>query len=207
MLTSSYSIADSEVTDETIINKSRFICYLKPCTSIVQAKEIVKEIIELHPQARHHCYAFATKAANNSQGYGFSDDGEPSGTAGRPMLSALQYGDVGEICAVVVRYFGGVKLGTGGLQRAYGGSVKQALTLIKSKVKIAMTSKTLTCDYQQIDDVLHRIKHFNGDVLSQEYLQQVTLKINVPQKNVAELEKQLQTLSAGSIKLISNTKS
>ena len=207
MLTSSYSIADSEVTDETIINKSRFICYLKPCTSIVQAKEIVKEIIELHPQARHHCYAFATKAANNSQGYGFSDDGEPSGTAGRPMLSALQYGDVGEICAVVVRYFGGVKLGTGGLQRAYGGSVKQALTLIKSKVKIAMTSKILTCDYQQIDDVLHRIKHFNGDVLSQEYLQQVTLKINVPQKNVAELEKQLQTLSAGSIKLISNTKS
>lgn len=197
----SYVIASSIVEDETIIQKSRFICYLKHCSSSEQAKVIIKEVIELHPQARHHCYAFAYLSASDSQGYGFSDDGEPSGTAGRPMLSALQYGGIGEICAVVVRYFGGTKLGTGGLQRAYGGSVKQALTLMSSKVKVAMTLRELHCDYHQVDDVLHILKQFSSDILNQTYLQNIVLQVNVPDKNVKEVERQLQTLSAGTIKL------
>ncbi len=192
-----YLIAVNNVEDESIVNRSRFICYLTPCTSSEAAKLFVKSIIEIHPQATHHCYAFVTGAAADSQGYGFSDDGEPSGTAGRPMLAALQGSDVGEICAVVVRYFGGTKLGTGGLQRAYGGSVRQALAFLQSKIKIAMVHKTLACQYNQVNDVLHIIELAQGQVLEQSFLQQVEFVFALPQEKLTWVQEKLQTLSAG----------
>ena len=136
-MTKPYLIATNTVEHETIVNRSRFICYLAPCTSIEEAKAQVKQCQLEHPQASHHCYSFLTKAADNSLGYGYSDDGEPSGTAGKPMLAVLQGGGVGQVCAIVARYFGGTKLGTGGLQRAYGDSVRQALVFLQSKIKIA----------------------------------------------------------------------
>ncbi|MBU2894634.1 YigZ family protein [Colwellia sp. D2M02] len=202
-MTKSYLIATNDVEDELIVSRSRFICYLRPCTSIAQAKSMLKELQQLHPQASHHCHAFLTKAADNSQGYGFSDDGEPSGTAGKPMLSVLQGGGIGEVCAVVVRYFGGTKLGTGGLQRAYGGSVRQALTFLQSKIKIAMVHKTLACQYSQVDDVLHVLKQFNGEILAQDYQQQVFFRLAIPADNLLLMQTQLQTMSAGQLVLIS----
>lgn len=202
-MTKSYLIAINSVEDELIVNRSRFICYLRPCTSITQAKAMLKELQQLHPQASHHCHAFLTKAADDSQGYGFSDDGEPSGTAGKPMLSVLQGGGVGQMCAVVVRYFGGTKLGTGGLQRAYGGSVRQALTFLQSKIKIAMVHKTLACQYSQVDDVLHLLKQFDGKVLTQDYQQQVFFRLAIPAENLLVMQAQLQTMSAGQLILIS----
>jgi putative IMPACT (imprinted ancient) family translation regulator len=87
-----YQIAINKVEYETIVNRSRFICYLFPCASIAEAKAQVKRLQLDHPQASHHCYAFLTKAAIDSLGYGYSDDGEPSGTAGKPMLAVLQGG-------------------------------------------------------------------------------------------------------------------
>jgi uncharacterized YigZ family protein len=201
-VTKSYLIAINDVEDETIINRSRFICYLRPCSSAAQAKIMLKELQGLHPQANHHCYAFATKAADDSQGYGLSDDGEPSGTAGKPMLLALQGGCIGQVCAVVVRYFGGTKLGTGGLQRAYGGSVRQAVALLQAKVKIAMVHKTLACQYSQVDDVLHLLRQVEGEVLAQDYQQTVNFRLAIPAAKLALMQEQLQTLSAGQLLLI-----
>mgnify|MGYP006137533167 CR=1 FL=1 len=200
----SYPIAVNAVEDEMIVNRSRFICYLRPCDSIAQAKSMVKELQLLHPQASHHCYAFLTQASDDSQGYGFSDDGEPNGTAGKPMLAVLQGGEVGQVCAVVVRYFGGTKLGTGGLQRAYGGSVRQALTFLQSKIKIAMVHKTLACQYSQVDDVLHLLKQVQAKVLTQDYQQQVVYNLAVPAVRLSLLQEKLQTLSSGQLKLIPN---
>ncbi len=200
-MTKSYLIATNYVEDETIISRSRFICYLRPCKSTAEAKAMLKELQQLHPQANHHCYAFATKAADDSQGYGFSDNGEPSGTAGKPMLLALQGGGIGELCAVVVRYFGGTKLGTGGLQRAYGGSVRQAITLLQAKIKIAMVHKTLACQYSQVDDVLHLIKEVEGEVLAQDYQQTVVFRLVIPIGKLALMQEKLQTLSAGKLQL------
>lgn len=197
----SYQIAVNKVEHETIVNRSRFICYLYPCTSIEEAKVYIKQLQLEHPQASHHCYAFLTKAADNSLGYGYSDDGEPSGTAGKPMLAVLQGGGVGEVCAVVVRYFGGTKLGTGGLQRAYGDSVRQALAFLQSKTKIAMAAKTLACQYSQVNDVLHIISQAQGQVIAQEYLQQVQFSFLIPQVKLTEVEYKLQTLSAGVLTL------
>jgi len=175
-----YSIAVNKVEHETFVNRSRFICYLAPCTNIEEAKAQVKLLQLEHPQASHHCYAFLTKAANDSLGYGYSDDGEPSGTAGKPMLAVLKGGGIGEVCAVVVRYFGGTKLGTGGLQRAYADSVRQALIFLQAKTKIAMAAKTLACQYSEVDDVLHIISQVEGQVIEQEYLQQVQFPLLIP---------------------------
>jgi len=201
-VTKSFSIAVNNVEDESIINRSRFICYLRPCENIAQAKVLLKELQQLHPQASHHCHAFLTKAADDSQGYGFSDDGEPTGTAGKPMLLALQGGGIGQVCAVVVRYFGGTKLGTGGLQRAYSGSVRQALAFLQSKIKIAMVHKTLACQYSQVDDVLHILKQVEGQVVAQDYQQTVLFKLAIPLEKLNLMQDKLHTLSSGQLQLI-----
>ena len=200
-MTKPYQIAINNVEHETIVNRSRFICYISPCLSIDEAKALVRKCQLKHPQASHYCYAFLTKAADNSLGYGYSDDGEPSGTAGKPMLAVLQGGNIGQVCAVVVRYFGGTKLGTGGLQRAYGDSVRQALVFLQSKTKIAMATKTLACQYSQVDDVLHIISQVKGQIIEQEYLQQVQFKLLLPQADLAMVKHKLQTLSAGELTL------
>ncbi len=203
----SYQIAANEVVDETFVSRSRFICYLTPCDSNEQAKVFLKKIQLLHPQASHHCYAFVSGHPNDSQCYGFSDDGEPSGTAGRPMLAVLQGSDVGELCAVVVRYFGGTKLGTGGLQRAYSASVRQALTLLSTKTKIPMVRKTLACQYTEVNDVLHLIESFAGQVIEQQYLTDINLQISIPEEKLTQFAVKLQTLSSGKIVLQSITES
>ena len=196
-----YQIAASEVIDETIVNRSRFICFIAPCHTNEAAKIFIKHIQQLHPQAGHHCYAFVSAHPNNSQCYGFSDDGEPSGTAGRPMLNVLQGSNVGEVCAVVVRYYGGIKLGTGGLQRAYGGSVRQAMLQLETKTKIPMVQKTLACQYTQVNDVEHLLTELDCQILKQEYQENVALVVAIPQENLPNVEKQLQTLSSGQLTL------
>ncbi len=201
-MSNSFPIASNHVEDETVVNRSRFICYLRPCDSIAQAKSILKELQQQHPQANHHCSAFLTNSAENSQGYGFSDDGEPSGTAGKPMLMALQGGGIGQVCAIVVRYFGGTKLGTGGLQRAYGGSVRQALGLLQSKIKKAMVHKTLACQYSQVDDVLHLLAQIGGQVTMQDYQQKVLFELAIPIDKLDEIQAKLSTLSSGQLQLI-----
>jgi len=197
----SYLVAASKVEDEIIVNRSRFICYLAPCATADEFKSILKDIQGLHPQASHHCYAFVLGRADDSQLYGFSDDGEPSGTAGRPMLAVLQGSNIGQVCAVVVRYFGGTKLGTGGLQRAYGGSVRQALAVLKTKIKIPMVHKSLACQYNQVDDVLRLVEQAGGAVLEQEYSACVSLNLALPTEELNRIEQQLQTLSSGQLRL------
>ncbi len=202
-VTESYPIAINNVENESIVNRSRFICYLRPCCSITEVRVMVKELQIVHPQASHYCYAFITGPVQKSEGYGFSDDGEPSGTAGRPMLSVLQGQEIGQVCAVVVRYFGGKKLGTGGLQRAYGGSVRQALSSLHSKIKIAVVHKTLACQYSQVDDVLHLLAQFGGHVVTQEYLQQVHFCLAIPVNNLVKMQNSLQQTSSGKLVLTS----
>ena len=201
-----YEIAAQAIIDETIVTRSRFICYLKPCTSAADAKAFIKSLQVLHPQANHHCYAFIAGRPKNSQLYGFSDDGEPSGTAGKPMLNMLIGSHLGELCAVVVRYFGGTKLGPGGLQRAYGGSVKQALANLPTKLKIPMVRKTLACQYAQVNDVLHFVDQMGGEIIQQDYHENVVLILALPDEKLELFQQQLQTMSAGQLTLQPITK-
>lgn len=198
-----YAIATNEIDHEIIVIRSRFICYLAPCTSYDDAKKLINKCKELHPQASHHCYAFLAGAPEDSQKYGFSDDGEPSGTAGRPMLAVLQGNDIGEVCAVVVRYFGGTKLGTGGLQRAYADSVRQALPLLTSDIKIPMVHKSLACQYNQVNDVLHLLEQLGGLVINQEFLETVLFTLAIPCAKLETMKEKLHTLSSGTLGLTS----
>jgi len=196
-----YLVADTRVVDETIVNKSRFICYLAPCQSSEAAKAHLEEVRQLHPNASHHCYAFISSFPEDSQSYGFSDDGEPTGTAGRPMLAVLQGSGIGEISAIVVRYFGGTKLGTGGLQRAYGGSVREALTKMNTRVKVPMANRKVLCQYAQVNDILRLVEQFEGKVLSQAFQTDVELCIAIPIVQVEHFADALTTLSAGQLAL------
>lgn len=140
-----YLIPKSAVVFEEEIKKSRFITYLQHTEGLEQAKAFWAEIKALHPNARHHCWAAVAGKPTDSQQLGFSDDGEPAGTAGKPMLSALQGSQIGEISAVVVRYYGGILLGTGGLVRAYGNGVQQALKLLETERKVERQLFQVNC--------------------------------------------------------------
>ena len=113
----------------------------------------------------------------------------------------LQGSNIGEVAAVVVRYFGGTKLGTGGLQRAYSASVRAALLQLKTHTKIAMVTKALTCQYNELNDVNYAIAQVNGKIITQAFEDAVQLTISIPEKQQSLLQKQLSTLSAGSIVL------
>ena len=144
-----YLIPKSAVVFEEEIKKSRFITYLQHTEGLEQAKAFWAEIKAQHPNARHHCWAAVAGKPTDSQQLGFSDDGEPAGTAGKPMLSALLGSQVGEVSAVVVRYYGGILLGTGGLVRAYGNGVQQALKLLETERKVERQLFQVHCDYAQ----------------------------------------------------------
>lgn len=196
-----YQVAKGEVIDETDVSRSRFICYLQACSSAEAFKTFLQDIRQLHPQANHHCYAFILDHPLESRSYGFSDDGEPSGTAGRPMLMALQGANIGEVAAIVVRYFGGTKLGTGGLQRAYGASVRSALEFLETKTKIPMVHKSLSCQYTQVNDILRLMEQVQGQVVEQSYQEHVELVLAIPEQKLNNVGEQLKTLSAGQLTL------
>lgn len=121
---------------ETEIKRSRFIATVGHTPDSETAKAFINTIREEFPDATHNCWAYAAGPPGDTARVGYSDDGEPHGTAGRPMLQALLYGGVGEAACVVTRYFGGIKLGTGGLARAYSGITAEALRQLPIKEKI-----------------------------------------------------------------------
>ncbi|BDU35566.1 YigZ family protein [Vibrio nigripulchritudo] len=132
---------------EEEIKKSIFITHLAHTPSIEHAKAFIDSVKTEHASARHNCWGFVAGRPEDSMKYGFSDDGEPSGTAGKPILAQLSGSGVGEISAVVTRYSGGIKLGTGGLVKAYGGGVQQALKLLQTIEKKITTNLKLRLDY------------------------------------------------------------
>lgn len=149
------------VTNTIVIEKSRFICELFPIASEQQAKELLEKVRQKHPKAVHHCYAYVIKGEfQNIENQ--SDDGEPSKTAGLPMLEILRYENLVNVLAVVTRYFGGTLLGTGGLIRAYSGSVKQAVDLASIKEAILMYGYEVKVDYSLYNMIEYEIKKIAG---------------------------------------------
>ena len=165
-------IIKNEVEHEIIIEKSRFITYLNRAECEEDAKNYIQMIKKMHPDATHHCSAFIY--GTNSEYQRSSDDGEPSGTAGVPMLEVLRKNDMQDIVAVVVRYFGGIKLGAGGLIRAYSKSVSNTLneaTLVEVK-----TMKQYMCEfnYDLIGSLDYYFSKNNLVVLDKNYDEKVT---------------------------------
>ncbi|OOF51620.1 YigZ family protein [Rodentibacter trehalosifermentans] len=194
-----YPIPKSAVVFEEEIKKSRFITYLQHTEGLSEARAFWMKIKQTHPQARHHCWATVAGNPADSLQFGFSDDGEPAGTAGKPMLNALQGSGVGELSAVVVRYFGGVLLGTGGLVRAYSSGVQQALKLLETEIKVERVSFRLDCDYGQWGWVQLLCEKYQIAILSQDFQVKIHLILGISEKMVEPFSAELIEKSAGKL--------
>uniref|UniRef100_UPI00403FB9C7 YigZ family protein n=1 Tax=Candidatus Enterococcus willemsii TaxID=1857215 RepID=UPI00403FB9C7 len=162
---------------EMEIKKSRFICSLKRINSEDEAKEFIQALKKEHWKANHNCSAFVLGEKNEIQRS--SDDGEPSGTAGVPMLEVLKKNELMDVVAVVTRYFGGTKLGAGGLIRAYAGAVSHALTEIGIVQAILQKEIYVTIDYPQLGKLQHYLEQQNYHTKETEFLEQITLCVMV----------------------------
>lgn len=198
----SWLIPAAPVTFSEEIKKSRFITLLAHTDGVDAAKAFVETVRAEHLDARHHCVAWVAGPPDDSQQLGFSDDGEPAGTAGKPILAQLMGRGVGEITAVVVRYYGGVLLGTGGLVKAYGGGVQQALSRLATTRKMPLTEYTLCCDYAQLAGVETLLGQFEGRVVASEYQAAVHLRVALPHSRLDVFSAKLADFSRGALQLL-----
>lgn len=194
-----YSIPAASVCFEEEIKKSRFITYLAHTAGIADAKAFIVDIKQQHPDARHHCSAFIAGRPDNSSLWGFSDDGEPSGTAGKPMLAQLAGAGIGEVTAVVTRYYGGILLGTGGLVKAYGGGVQQALKLLQINEKKITTKVMVTLDYSLIALVQSIMVSFDAMQIDAQYQDKVQLLIELPRIDLDDFTQNIINKSSAKV--------
>lgn len=161
-------ISVKDITKHTIvIKKSEFVCHLIPCSDIEKAKSLIEEYSD--PQATHNCIAYIIGPYERA-----SDDGEPSQTAGMPMLNVLKMQGLTNIIAIVTRYFGGIKLGAGGLTRAYTQSVAETLKKADIVEKELVDLYQIDIDYTFIRKFEHLLKQHNIKCIHQEYNEQVS---------------------------------
>ncbi|HXT49329.1 MAG TPA: YigZ family protein [Gemmatimonadaceae bacterium] len=187
---------------EQAINRSRFICTIDRVEAATEAQQLLREMGEEFPDATHSCWAYLIGRPGSTDRIGMSDAGEPHGTAGRPMLTVLQHSGVGDIAAVVTRYYGGTNLGNGGLVKAYGGTVQLALATMPRRERIEYAEMTVVAGYENISAVLQLIPRFEADVLAEDYGVRVTIRLRVPLSVRAEFERALRDATRGQIELI-----
>ncbi len=181
---------------ETEINKSRFICSLAPAATEQEAQDFIRRVRAEHPSASHNCFAYVIGADAALQKA--SDDGEPGGTAGVPMLQMLMRRDVRYAVAVVTRYFGGVKLGAGGLIRAYGGAVGEALDALGTVVRRRYRLATITVDHQRAGKLENDLRVTGRAVREVRYGVAVSIEIGLPEAELDAFRGWLADASAGS---------
>ncbi len=185
-----------EFVNQIDIEKSKFITYVNRCFSEEEARSYVAALKKEYPDATHHCYAFVIGA--NHEVARSNDDGEPSGTAGMPILEALRLSGVHDVVCVVIRYFGGIKLGAGGLVRAYSTSASTALAKAKHVELVEMNSYKLTFGYDYTRPIDYLLESKGAIITSKEYEVEVTYTFF---SNYEDIDKDIQELSKGSLQL------
>jgi len=180
---------------ESEINRSRFICTLAPAATEEEAQEFVARVRREHPTATHNCYAYVIGADASVQKA--SDDGEPGGTAGVPMLQMLTRREVCYAVAVVTRYYGGVKLGAGGLIRAYGGVVGEALDALGTRTRRRFRLATVTVGHQRAGRLENELRATGRTVREVRYAAEVTIEIALPDAEVEAFRRWLADATAG----------
>ena len=196
---SRYPIPAKRTRNVQVINRSRYITTVAPVATVDQAREEVASVRAEFPDASHHCFAFVVGPPGSTAQVGMSDDGEPSGTAGRPMLAQLLGSGVGDVVAVATRYFGGIKLGTGGLVRAYGGAAKAALAEAELIEKVDRVLITVTGDYRWITPLERALPEFEAEILSREFGENARWILSLPEERDEALRARLVDMSAGTI--------
>ena len=187
---------------EEVIQRSRFITTVAHAPDADAAHAFVSGIRDEFPDATHNCWAFVAGPPGSTAHIGMSDDGEPHGTAGRPMLTALLHSGVGEIAAVVTRYYGGIKLGTGGLGRAYSGGVVLALEEMPRDEKVDRVSVTLTVGYPDVDTIQRLVAEREWVLVDEVFGQDVRVDVLVPTGEVDEVRRLVGDATRGSGRVV-----
>jgi uncharacterized YigZ family protein len=175
-----YPIPAAQHRVEEEIRRSRFITTLAHTPSLEDARTFVQSIKGEFADASHNCWAYVVGAPGSTAQIGLSDDGEPHGTAGKPMLTVLLHSGVGDICAVVTRYFGGTKLGKGGLVKAYSGGVQLALESLPRTEQVPSALLTLVVDYATVTPLQRLWQSHEVEVLEEEFEVDVTYYLKLP---------------------------
>lgn len=188
-------IPAGEGNSEYIEKKSRFLCLVLPVTTEAEARAQLEAVKKREYDARHNCWAYVLHTGQKR----YSDDGEPQGTAGQPMLNVFQREGVENVVCVVTRYFGGVLLGAGGLTRAYAKSAKDALDAAgKARMRL-WSAVTVDCPYPMLERLKLLAAAHGGTVEGTDFGAAVSVRILLPQENAAGFDAALTELSAGTM--------
>ena len=188
---------DAPWRTEILIKKSRFVTRSFRCAEAEELKNFIASLRQKEADASHHCWAFVAGGPGDSAQIGCSDDGEPHGTAGKPMLNILLHSGVGQIGAVTSRWFGGIKLGTGGLVRAYQSCVRENLLDLPIIELMPKEKWTVLTDYQSLEAIKRALPELETELLEEKFQDKVELVLNAPIENGELLAKKLSGLSRG----------
>ena len=180
-------IVSKPASVEEIIKKSRFIGIISPCQSESEAHSLLQQLYQQHPNANHIVFAYRIKT-DKGLVCRFYDAGEPSGTAGKPIFKHLEGKQLINTLVVVIRYFGGIKLGAGGLTRAYGNSAKKVIDEAQMSEYIEYAEFKLELEYRQIQTLEYHLKKLDGQIIDQDFAEKVRVKIRIPEQNHAALK-------------------
>jgi uncharacterized YigZ family protein len=192
-----YPIPAARHRVEQVVRRSRFITTVAHAATADEARSVIDEVRAEFGDATHNCWAFAAGPPGSMAVIGMSDDGEPHGTAGRPMLEALLHSGVGEVVAVVTRYFGGVKLGKGGLARAYAGGVTHAFEALRLVRKVVRTPLRVTLDYAALEPFRRLATDHDARIDREEFAAAVTIHLAVPESDLQTFRTAVAGLTAG----------
>ncbi len=173
-----FKIPNKQTIFELVEKRSRFITYCEAVNNEQEFKQFLNRLKLQYPDARHFCYGFRMGPISSAH-RGFSDDGEPSGTAGMPILNVIDHSEFSNLAVIVVRYFGGTKLGTGGLARAYSQATKSILEKINWKIYQPQIILTLRCQFQHESQLRYLIDKLEGEIVSVKYEQEVEFEVSL----------------------------
>ena len=193
-----YLVPAETHSNEIKIVDSRFICNIARASSVDEARQFHADVRAKMPDASHHVYAFRV-GYGNSVIEGRSDDGEPSGTAGPPVLAVLRGSEIGDVIVVVTRYFGGTKLGTGGLVRAYSEAASTGLNSLKTELKVERKTLGIECEYSLHEPIKRLVVQHNGVVDDEVFSADVTILATFASEDISDFTDNLTELTAGRI--------
>ena len=187
---------------ELVVERSRFVATLARAATTADAQAVIAAVRAEWPDATHHCTAWVAGPPGSSTHIGMSDDGEPHGTAGRPMLQVLLHAPVGEIVAVVTRWYGGTKLGTGGLARAYAGTVELALRDLPTTERITWATLDLALGYGHVDAIRRLLPEFEAELLDEDYGAAVSYRVRLPEPELERFRAAVRDATRGEAEVV-----
>ena len=192
----SYTTVKAAAEASIVIEKSEFIAKIAPVSTSEEAAAFIDSVRAEHRRARHNCYAYILREGFETR---FSDDGEPQGTAGAPILDVLQKSELTDVCIVVTRYFGGILLGRGGLTRAYSSAAAKAVASAALKLMHPARDVSLSFDYGLYDRILRLLPEFDIRIIEQDFADDVSMKLLIKDELCGGFSLKLRDMTNGKL--------